>query len=149
MPIERVAIIGLGLLGGSVGMAVQERLPAVRLSGFDADPAVRQRAAERGLVHTVTDNAADAVRGADLVILCVPVGAMRSAAKAIAPGLFHTPMMEGLPPDVAAKITANVPFPARLGDPAEFGRLVADIVLNPYLNGTVIRLDGAVRLPPR
>ncbi|VVT06051.1 prephenate/arogenate dehydrogenase family protein [Erythrobacter sp. EC-HK427] len=87
MPIERVAIIGLGLLGGSVGLAVQERLPAVRLSGFDADPAVRQRAAERGLVHTVADDAAEAVRGADLVILCVPVGAMRSAAKAIAPGL--------------------------------------------------------------
>lgn len=67
---------------------------------------------------------------------------------AIAPGLFATPMMEALPGDVTDKITATIPFPARLGDPAEFGRLVADIVQNPYLNGTVIRLDGALRLPP-
>jgi NAD(P)-dependent dehydrogenase (short-subunit alcohol dehydrogenase family) len=68
---------------------------------------------------------------------------------AIAPGLFHTPMMEGLPDEVTQKITANVPFPARLGDPAEFALMVSQIVTNPYLNGTTIRLDGAVRLPPR
>jgi NAD(P)-dependent dehydrogenase (short-subunit alcohol dehydrogenase family) len=68
---------------------------------------------------------------------------------AVAPGLFHTPMMESLPPEVTAKITANIPFPARLGDPAEFGLMVAQIVSNAYLNGTTIRLDGAVRLPPR
>lgn len=67
----------------------------------------------------------------------------------IAPGLFHTPMMEGLPDDVAEKITANIPFPARLGDPAEFALLATQIIENPYLNGTTIRLDGAVRLPPR
>ncbi len=68
---------------------------------------------------------------------------------AIAPGLFQTPMMESLPDDVTQKITSNIPFPARLGQPGEFGKLVCDIVANPYLNGTVIRLDGAVRLPPR
>ncbi|MCG6901169.1 MAG: SDR family NAD(P)-dependent oxidoreductase [Rhodobacter sp.] len=68
---------------------------------------------------------------------------------AIAPGLFNTPMMESLPEETTAQIIANIPFPARLGLPAEFGRLVGDIVENPYLNGTVIRLDGAVRLPPR
>lgn len=67
----------------------------------------------------------------------------------IAPGLFHTPMMEGLPPETTAKITANIPFPARLGHPDEFGLMVAQIVENAYLNGTTIRLDGAVRLPPR
>ena len=58
-------------------------------------------------------------------------------------------MMESLPPETTAKITANIPFPARLGDPAEFGLMVAQIVENPYLNGTTIRLDGATRLPPR
>jgi NAD(P)-dependent dehydrogenase (short-subunit alcohol dehydrogenase family) len=68
---------------------------------------------------------------------------------AIAPGLFNTPMMESLPPEVTAKITANIPFPARLGHPAEFGLMVAQIVENPYLNGTTIRLDGSTRLPPR
>ena len=68
---------------------------------------------------------------------------------AIAPGLFHTPMMEGLPEEVSAKITANIPFPARLGAPEEFAELVGQIATNQYLNGTVIRLDGAVRLPQR
>lgn len=68
---------------------------------------------------------------------------------AIAPGLFHTPMMEGLPEEVTAKITANIPFPARLGEAREFAMLAKQIVENPFLNGTTIRLDGAVRLPPR
>lgn len=67
----------------------------------------------------------------------------------IAPGLFETPMMVSLPEEVTAKIIANIPFPDRLGAPSEFARLVGDIVGNPYLNGTTIRLDGAVRLPPR
>lgn len=67
----------------------------------------------------------------------------------IAPGLFETPMMQSLPDDVTAKIVENIPFPDRLGAPAEFAQLVGDIVGNPYLNGTTIRLDGAVRLPPR
>ncbi len=68
---------------------------------------------------------------------------------AIAPGLFQTPMMEGLPPETSAKIIANIPFPARLGAPEEYALLAEQIVTNPFLNGTTIRLDGAVRLPPR
>lgn len=68
---------------------------------------------------------------------------------AIAPGLFATPMMEALPDETVAQITANVQFPKRLGDPREFGLMAAQIVENPYLNGEVIRLDGATRLPPR
>jgi NAD(P)-dependent dehydrogenase (short-subunit alcohol dehydrogenase family) len=68
---------------------------------------------------------------------------------AIAPGLFRTPMMEGLPEEVTERIAANVPFPARLRDPGEYAALVQSIVENPYLNATTIRLDGAVRLPPR
>lgn len=87
MSIASVAIIGLGLLGGSVGLAVQQHLPSVKTRGFDADPAVRERAAERGLAATICDDAAEAVRGADLVILCVPVGAMGYAAAAIAKSL--------------------------------------------------------------
>jgi len=68
---------------------------------------------------------------------------------AVAPGLFSTPMMEALPDEVTAKITGNIQFPKRLGAPAEFALMVAQIVENPYLNGEVIRLDGATRLPPR
>ena len=66
----------------------------------------------------------------------------------IAPGLFNTPMMAGLPDEVAEKITANIPFPPRLGDPHEYALLAEQIIVNPFLNGTTIRLDGAVRLPP-
>ena len=67
----------------------------------------------------------------------------------IAPGLFNTPMMEALPEETVAEITKNIPFPDRLGHPAEYAQLAGEIIRNPYLNGTVIRLDGATRLPPR
>lgn len=80
MSIERVAIIGLGLLGGSVGLACREHASQIVTSGYDADPAVRARAAERGLVGQVCDTMAEAVADADLVILCVPVGAMAGVA---------------------------------------------------------------------
>ena len=87
MSFSRVAIIGLGLLGGSIGLAVQRFLPGVATAGYDSDAAVRRRAAERGLAASIHDTAAEAVAGADLVILCVPVGAMEQAARAIAPAL--------------------------------------------------------------
>lgn len=67
----------------------------------------------------------------------------------IAPGLFRTPLMETLPEEVQQAITSNIPFPARLGAPEEFAALVEHIAQNPSLNGEVIRLDGALRLPPR
>jgi cyclohexadieny/prephenate dehydrogenase len=84
MSFQRIAIIGLGLLGGSIGLAVREYMPGARTTGFDLDPLTRQRAAERKLVDTVFDNAADAVGEADLVIFCVPTGAMSAAAHDIA-----------------------------------------------------------------
>ena len=88
MTISRVAIIGLGLIGGSIGLAVREMLPGVATTGWDADAAVRRRAAERGLAGTICETAGDAVREAELVILCVPVGAMNAAAEAIAADLI-------------------------------------------------------------
>jgi cyclohexadieny/prephenate dehydrogenase len=87
MSFDRIAIIGLGLLGGSIGLAVAERLPGSTTTGYDLDPATRARAGTRGLVGKVCDSAAEAVRDADLVILCVPVGAMGEAAAEIAPAL--------------------------------------------------------------
>nr|WP_298897707.1 prephenate/arogenate dehydrogenase family protein [uncultured Altererythrobacter sp.] len=84
MSIQSVAIIGLGLLGGSIGLAVKDRASDITTTGYDADANVRAKAAERSLVETVCDSAADAVGKADLVILCVPVGAMKSAAAEIA-----------------------------------------------------------------
>lgn len=87
MSFQRVAIIGLGLLGGSVGLAIAESLPGCATTGYDADPATRRRAAERGLVGQVCETAADAVDEAELVILCVPVGAMGAAAGEVADAL--------------------------------------------------------------
>jgi cyclohexadieny/prephenate dehydrogenase len=84
---ERIAVIGLGLLGGSVGLAIKAHLPEAQTTGYDADPATRKRAAERGLVGRVCGSAADAVKDAELVVLCVPVGAMAEAAKELAPAL--------------------------------------------------------------
>lgn len=67
----------------------------------------------------------------------------------IAPGIFKTPMMAGLPEDVQASLAANVPFPSRLGEPGEYAALAQAIIENPMLNGEVIRLDGALRMQPR
>jgi NAD(P)-dependent dehydrogenase (short-subunit alcohol dehydrogenase family) len=68
---------------------------------------------------------------------------------AIAPGLFKTPMLESLPESVQQSLGAGVPFPARLGEPAEYAALVQVIVENVLLNGETIRLDGAMRLAPK
>ena len=67
----------------------------------------------------------------------------------IAPGLFQTPMVDGLPPEIQASLGAGIPYPSRLGRPAEFAELVAHILHNRFLNGEVVRLDGAFRMPPR
>ena len=67
----------------------------------------------------------------------------------IAPGFFETPLMTELPPDAVQTLVNQIPFPARLGKPEEFARLAVAIVENPALNGETIRLDGALRLPPR
>lgn len=67
----------------------------------------------------------------------------------IAPGLFDTPLMSGMPPEVKEVMAGNVPFPRRLGKPEEFARMAMHIMENPMLNGSCIRLDGALRMPPK
>jgi NAD(P)-dependent dehydrogenase (short-subunit alcohol dehydrogenase family) len=67
---------------------------------------------------------------------------------AIAPGLFDTPLLAGLPAEIRARLGEQVPFPSRLGRPEEFARLVTEVATNPMLNGETIRLDGALRMPP-
>jgi NAD(P)-dependent dehydrogenase (short-subunit alcohol dehydrogenase family) len=67
----------------------------------------------------------------------------------IAPGVFHTPMVDGLPPEVRKSLGEGVPFPQRLGLPDEYAALAAHIIANRFLNGEVIRLDGALRMAPR
>jgi NAD(P)-dependent dehydrogenase (short-subunit alcohol dehydrogenase family) len=68
---------------------------------------------------------------------------------AIAPGLFLTPLLQNLPEEAQRSLAASIPFPPRLGAPAEFAALVGHIVANSYVNGEVIRLDGALRMAPR
>lgn len=63
-------------------------------------------------------------------------------------GLFKTPMLAGLPEKVQQELGQTVPLPARLGDPDEYAQLVQAIIENPMINGEVIRLDGALRMPP-
>jgi NAD(P)-dependent dehydrogenase (short-subunit alcohol dehydrogenase family) len=67
----------------------------------------------------------------------------------IAPGIFHTPMMDGMPAEVQQSLAAQVPFPSRLGRPEEFAQLVAAILEIRMLNGETIRLDGAIRMQPK
>jgi NAD(P)-dependent dehydrogenase (short-subunit alcohol dehydrogenase family) len=77
------------------------------------------------------------------------LAAARVRVCTIAPGLFDTPLLAGLPEETRAALGAQVPHPARLGSPEEYAALAAHIVENPMLNGEVIRLDGALRMPPR
>ncbi|MBI2294098.1 MAG: SDR family NAD(P)-dependent oxidoreductase, partial [Betaproteobacteria bacterium] len=67
----------------------------------------------------------------------------------IAPGIFDTPMLQGMSEEIRASLGAQVPFPSRLGQPEEYARLAAFIIENPMLNAEVIRLDGAIRMAPK
>jgi NAD(P)-dependent dehydrogenase (short-subunit alcohol dehydrogenase family) len=77
------------------------------------------------------------------------LAALKIRVVTIAPGLFDTPLLAGLPDDAKASLGQQVPHPARLGAPDEYGLLVTQVVANPMLNGETIRLDGAIRMTPR
>ncbi len=67
----------------------------------------------------------------------------------ILPGLFNTPLLHGLPDNIKSALSASVPFPKRLGDPAEYASLAVEMIRNSYFNGEHVRLDGAIRMAPR
>lgn len=132
------------------------RLAAARMAGQDPD------AGERGvIVNTASIAAFDGQMGqaayaaskGGVAGLTLPVA--RDLARelirvvTIAPGTFDTPMLAGLPQEARDALAADIPHPNRLGDPSEYGLLVRQIVENPYLNGEVIRLDGALRMKAR
>jgi NAD(P)-dependent dehydrogenase (short-subunit alcohol dehydrogenase family) len=97
--------------------------------------------------------AAYAASKGGIVALTLPVARdlSRNAIRVmtIAPGIFETPMLLGMPQEVQDALGAMVPFPSRLGRPAEYAMLVEQILANPMLNGEVIRLDGAIRMQPK
>ncbi|TRD23026.1 SDR family NAD(P)-dependent oxidoreductase [Palleronia caenipelagi] len=107
------------------------------VAAYDGQIGQASYAASKGAVAALTlplarEFARDAIR-----VMC------------IAPGLFLTPMLKGLPQEVQDSLGAQVPFPPRLGRPEEYAQLVESILRNPMLNGEVIRLDGAIRMAPR
>jgi len=140
-----------------IGMFNMMRLTAQAMQGNEPNAD-----GERGVIVTTASIAAFdgqigqvayAASKAGVVGLTLPVA--RELARAgirvvcIAPGLFDTPMMAGLPEDARKSLEATVPFPPRLGKPDEYARLVQSIVANPMLNGETLRLDGALRMAPK
>jgi cyclohexadieny/prephenate dehydrogenase len=106
LPFARVAIIGLGLIGSSIARAVKERMPTVALTGHDADPATREAALALDLVDDMADSAGAAVTDAELVILCVPVGAMGAVAAEIADDLPAAAVVSDVGSSKASVMTA-------------------------------------------
>jgi NAD(P)-dependent dehydrogenase (short-subunit alcohol dehydrogenase family) len=148
---ERVIRVNL------IGTFNMLRLAAAEMSG--AEPLEED---ERGVIINTASIAAfegqvgqPAYAASKGGVAALTLPAARELARAgvrvvtIAPGLFHTPMVDGLPPDVQTSLGAGIPYPQRLGRPSEYAALVEHIVTNRFLNGEVIRLDGALRMPPR
>jgi NAD(P)-dependent dehydrogenase (short-subunit alcohol dehydrogenase family) len=148
---ERVVRINL------IGTFNMIRLAAADMSGLDP-----LEDGERGVIVNTASiaafdgqvgQAAYAASKGGVVGMTLPIA--RELARAgvrvmtIAPGVFHTPMVDGLPPDVRERLGQGVPFPQRLGLPQEYAALAAHIIGNRFLNGEVIRLDGALRMAPR
>ena len=107
------------------------------IAAYDGQVGQAAYAASKGGVVGLTLSAARDLAGKGIRVMTV------------APGTFMTPMLAGLPPEATAVLEQQVPHPSRLGDPVEYAALVRHIVDNPMLNGEVIRLDGALRMPPR
>jgi NAD(P)-dependent dehydrogenase (short-subunit alcohol dehydrogenase family) len=104
------------------------------VAAFDGQIGQAAYAASKGGVAAMTLPAARELARSGIRVMC------------IAPGIFETPMMAGMPQEVRDSLAAGVPFPPRLGRPEEYAALVLHIVENPMLNGEVIRLDGALRM---
>jgi NAD(P)-dependent dehydrogenase (short-subunit alcohol dehydrogenase family) len=140
---------GSGLGAAVAAMAVEAGARAVLLDvNKDSGAALAAELGETArFVRTDVNNPDDGV--ASLILPAARERARHAIrVMAIAPGMFDTPMVSGLPQDVQASLGASVPFPQRLGQSVEYAALVRHIVQNPMLNGEVIRLDGALRMPP-
>lgn len=133
------------------------RLFAARASHLpaldDGERAVVINTASVAAYEGQVGQAAYAAAKGGIVALTLPAARELAGAgvrvNAIAPGIFATPMMAGMPDSVQDALAASVPFPARLGHGEEYAALAAHIVGNAYINGSVIRLDGALRMAPR
>jgi NAD(P)-dependent dehydrogenase (short-subunit alcohol dehydrogenase family) len=120
-------------LDGDRGLVVM----TASVAAFDGQVGQAAYAASKGGIAALTLSAAR-----DLAERAIRV-------MTVAPGVMETPMMAGLPEETRTSLAGLVPHPQRLGRPSEYAQLVAAIIANPLLNGEVIRLDGALRMPPR
>ncbi|MGK2943041.1 MAG: SDR family NAD(P)-dependent oxidoreductase [Immundisolibacter sp.] len=154
MPLEQFArTVGINLIG-TFNLV---RLAAARMQGntprADGERGVIVNTASVAAFDGQIGQAAYSASKGGVVGMTLPLA--REFARhgirvmSIAPGLFLTPMLESLPESVQQSLGASVPFPPRLGDPAEYAALVQTIVENVLLNGETIRLDGAIRLAPK
>jgi NAD(P)-dependent dehydrogenase (short-subunit alcohol dehydrogenase family) len=146
----------------TIGVNLIGAFNAMRLAAAVMAKNVPLAGGERGVViHTASVAAYDGQIGqaayasskAGLVGLTLPaareLAGLGIRVMTIAPGIFATPMMGSLPPEVQESLGRMVPFPQRLGQPDEYAKLARTIIENEYLNGEVIRLDGAIRLAPK
>ena len=153
---------GLDSFARTVGINLIGSFNMIRLAAAAIADGTPDEGGERGVIVNTASiaaydgqigQAAYAASKAGVVGLTLPVA--RELARfgirvvTIAPGIFATPMMAAMPQETQDSLGATVPFPPRLGDPAEFAALVLHICANTMLNGEVIRLDGALRMPPR
>lgn len=119
--------------GGERGVIIN----TASIAAFDGQIGQAAYAASKGGVHAMTLPIARELARSGIRVVTV------------APGIFDTPMLAGLPDEARKSLGGQVPFPSRLGDPAEYALLVEQIVRNPMLNGTTIRIDGALRMAPK
>lgn len=106
LPFSNITIIGLGLIGSSIAHAVRDSMSSARITGYDNDPAVRARAIELGFCDDIADSAGAAVTDADLVMLCVPVGAMTAIAEEIVDDLPSDAIISDVGSSKGSVITA-------------------------------------------
>jgi NAD(P)-dependent dehydrogenase (short-subunit alcohol dehydrogenase family) len=146
------AVVNVNLVGTfNVLRLAAERM--VACAPLDGERGVIVNTASVAAFDGQVGQAAYAASKAGIVGLTLPVARDLAGSAirvvTIAPGLFDTPLLAGLPEPARESLGRQIPHPNRLGRPAEFGALVAHIVANPMLNGETIRLDGALRMPPR
>jgi NAD(P)-dependent dehydrogenase (short-subunit alcohol dehydrogenase family) len=153
MPLEDFAKVVTVNLIGTFNLV---RLAAARIAAAeltDGERGVLVNTASVAAYDGQIGQAAYAASKGGVVSMTLPIARelARHAIRvmAIAPGLFDTPMLAGLPHEARASLGQQVPHPARLGKPSEYAALVRHIIENPMLNGEVVRLDGAVRMAPR
>jgi len=140
-------------LGGTVNVTAQAAAAMAETEPIDGERGVIVNTASAAGIEGQVGQIAYGSSKAGVIGLTLP--AARELARhlirvvTVAPGIFRTPMMAGLPPQVKEALGGKTPHPNRLGQPEEFAALVGHIVTNAMLNGETIRLDGAIRLEPR